>query len=178
MAPVRLTEEPATFTAMAAAGGAMGKRAEALLARLTWPGKPAAADAAPAAAPLTPEEQKRFEEGRTIYTNLCMACHQEDGQGRENIAPALVGSSFVLGAPTVPSRILLNGKEGTVGLMPPLGSALSDDQIAAVLTYARRSWGNEGSAVDAQMVAATRKATEGRTRPWTEAELTKLSGGE
>ena len=81
----------------------MGDRAKALLARLTWPGKPAAADAAPAAAPLTAAEQQRFEEGRTVYTNLCVACHQEDGQGREKVAPTLVGSDFALGAPACPS---------------------------------------------------------------------------
>jgi mono/diheme cytochrome c family protein len=32
------------------------------------------------------------------------------------------------------ARILLAGKEGAIGLMPPLASALSDEQIAAVLT--------------------------------------------
>ena len=41
-------------------------------------------------------------------------------------------------------RILINGKEGPVGLMPPLGTTLSDDQIAGVLTFVRRSWGNQG----------------------------------
>jgi mono/diheme cytochrome c family protein len=173
-APVPLAKEPTALTALAASTSEMAKRADALLARLTWPGKPVAANAAAAAAPLTAEEQKRFEEGRGVYTNLCMACHQENGQGREPLAPALVGSTFALADPTVPVRILLNGKEGTLGLMPPLGSALTDDQIAAVLTYARRSWGNQASAVDAAAVAATRKETEGRTRPWTEAELVGL----
>jgi mono/diheme cytochrome c family protein/glucose/arabinose dehydrogenase len=172
-APVPLAREPAALTALAASKGEMAKRAGALLARLTWPGKPVAAGAA-AVAPLTAEEQKRFEEGRGIYTNLCMACHQEDGQGREKMAPALVGSNYALAASTVPVRILLNGKEGPVGLMPPLGSVLQDDQIAAVLTYTRRSWGNQGSAIDPAAVSATRKETEGRTRPWTEAELGAL----
>ena len=73
-------------------------------------------------------------------------------------------------------RILINGKEGPVGLMPPLGTALSDDQIAGVLTFVRRSWGNQGSAVDAAGVADIRKQTTGRTRPWTEKELMELAG--
>ena len=101
-----------------------------LLARLTWPGKPVEAGAAPPAAPLTPDEQKRFDAGKAVYTSLCVACHQENGQGRDKVAPALVGSNFALAAPHVPERILINGKEGPVGLMPPLGSVLSDDQIA------------------------------------------------
>ena len=35
----------------------------------------------------------------------------------------------------------MNGKEGTTGLMPPVGGALDDEQIASVLTYVRREWG-------------------------------------
>jgi mono/diheme cytochrome c family protein len=171
MAAIPLTREPAGLNTLAAAGGEPGKRAEALLARLTWPGRPPAAGAAPAAAPLSPAEQKRFEEGKTVFTTLCIACHQENGQGLEKVAPTLVGSAFALAPPAVPARILLNGKEGAVGLMPPLGSVLSDDQIAAVLTYVRRSWGNQASAVDADVAADVRKQTASRTRPWTEAEL-------
>jgi mono/diheme cytochrome c family protein len=138
---------------------------------LTWPGKPAAAGAAPAAPPLTSEEQRRFDEGKTVYTNLCMACHQEDGRGREKLAPPLIGSPFAVGPPGVAVRILLSGKEGPVGLMPPLGAALTDAQIAAALTFVRRSWGHEASAIDDAAVAAVRKQTEGRARPWTEEEL-------
>ncbi len=175
-AAVPLTREPAALTQLAAAGGESGKRASALLARLTWPGKPVEAGAAPAAAPLTPEEMKRFDAGKAVYTSLCVACHQENGQGIDKVAPTLVGSNYVLAAPHVPERILINGKEGPVGLMPPLGSVLSDGQIAAVLTYVRRSWGNQGSAVDAASVADIRKQTTGRTRPWTEKELLELAG--
>ena len=152
----------------------MGERAKALLARLTWPGKPAIAGAAPAAAPLTPAEQTRFDEGKTVFTNLCVACHQEDGQGRDKLAPSLIGSNFALGAPGVPIRILLNGKEGPVGLMPPLGAALTDAQIAGVLTYVRRSWGHQGAAIDEPTVANVRKETAGRAKPWTEGELTSV----
>ena len=160
--------------ALAAAGGETGERARALLARLTWPGKPRSAGDVPAAAPLTAEEQKRFDEGKTIYTNLCIACHQEDGRGREKVAPSLIGSEFAVGPAGVPIRILLNGKEGSVGLMPPLGGALTDPQIAAVLTFVRRAWGHQAPAVDEAAVAGVRKQTSDRTRPWTEAELSQV----
>jgi mono/diheme cytochrome c family protein len=103
-----------------------------------------------------------------------MACHQENGRGQDKVAPSLVGSAFALASPGVPIRILLNGKEGPVGLMPPLGGVISDEQIAAVLTYTRRSWGNQASAVDPAAVAEARKATADRTRPWTEAELGEI----
>ena len=60
--------------------------------------------------------------------------------------------------------------------MPPLGTTFTDDQIAEVLTYVRRSWGNQGSAVEPGAVAGVRKDTTGRTRPWTEKELLELAG--
>jgi mono/diheme cytochrome c family protein len=174
VAPVRLGSEPAALKQLAASGGETGKRAEALLARLTWPGKPAAAGAAPPAAPLTAAEQKRFDEGKTVYTSLCVACHNENGEGREKMAPPLAGSNFATAAAHVPARILINGKEGSIGLMPPLGTTLTDDQIASVLTYVRRAWGNQASAVDAATVTEVRKSAADRNRPWTEAELTGL----
>ena len=71
-------------------------------------------------------------------------------------------------------RILVHGKEGPVGLMPPLGQAFNDDQIAEVLTYIRRAWGNTGDAVDPSAVRDVRAATQGRTRPWTNEELAAL----
>jgi mono/diheme cytochrome c family protein len=74
-------------------------------------------------------------------------------------------------------RILLNGKEGAIGLMPPIGSAISDEQIASVLTYIRREWGQTGTPVDPQTVKAVRAVTAGRTRPWTDDELMALVVG-
>ena len=61
--------------------------------------------------------------------------------------------------------------------MPPLGTTLTDEQIAGVLTYVRRQWGNEASAIHPEMVKETRAATNGRTRPWTQDELLALEGG-
>ena len=76
----------------------------------------------------------------------------------------------------VPVRILLHGKEGPVGLMPPVGSVLTDEQIAAVLTYIRREWGQAGSVVDAAVVKTVRDTTAARTRTWTHDELMALVG--
>jgi mono/diheme cytochrome c family protein/glucose/arabinose dehydrogenase len=168
---LRLPAEPTLVSFAARGNGDLGKRATALLARLTWPGKP---DAAPAAAPLTADEQKRFDAGREIYQSLCSACHQPDGRGQEKLAPSLVGSEFALGAGDVAIRIVLNGKEGATGLMPPLGSVLTDEQIAAALTYIRREWGHTAPAVEAGTVKQVRTLTAGRTRPWTADELSQL----
>ena len=168
---LKLTREPALLALVARGDSELGKRATAVLARVDWPGK---VSAAPPAVPLTPAEQQRFEDGRKIYTTLCAACHQPDGRGQERVAPSLVGSELALGPAGIPSRIVLNGKEGPVGLMPPLGSVLSDDQIAAALTYIRHEWGHTASAVDPATVKDVRAQFAGRARPWTVDELSDL----
>jgi mono/diheme cytochrome c family protein/glucose/arabinose dehydrogenase len=171
---LKLTREPAV-AALAANGGDLSSRLTAVLARMELPGKPGMA--APVAA-LAPAEQARFDAGRTVYQNLCQACHQPNGRGMEKLAPSLIGSEFALAsAPTIPIRIVLNGKEGSVALMPPLGAILSDEQIAAVLTYIRREWGHAASPIDTAAVAQARKDTAGRTRPWTNDELTRMMRG-
>jgi mono/diheme cytochrome c family protein/glucose/arabinose dehydrogenase len=171
--PLRLNAEPMSFSALVAKGGELGSRAEKLMARVEWPGKPGAS--APIA-PLTPEEQKRFTAGQEMYRNACQACHQPDGRGMDRLAPPLVGSPLAIGAAEIPVRILLHGKEGPVGLMPPVGQVYTDEQIAAVLTYVRREWGQGGTPVEPATVGAVRAATKGRSRPWTDAELVKEMG--
>lgn len=171
---VRLSREPAGLSAVAAAGGDLGTRAANVLARIEWSGKPGVAAPVPA---LTSDEQQRFDAGREVYRNVCQACHQPDGRGQERVAPSLVGSALALAAPDIPARVLLNGKEGPIGLMPPVGSVLDDDQIAGVLTYIRREWGQTGTPVDPGQVKAVRTQTATRTRPWTHDELMALVKG-
>ena len=138
--PLSLASEPTAFSALTKESGDLATRATALLARINWPGKAPEAGAPPPLAPLTPEQQRLYDTGQTLFNSLCMACHGDDGKGRE-LGPALVGSQFALAPPPVPIRILLQGKEGSVGLMPPLGATLTDEQIAGALTYIRRQWG-------------------------------------
>ena len=169
-----LPQEPATLTAFTDPRMGISPVAVRLLTRLTWPGKPTPVVAV---APLTAEQQKHFEQGREVYSNLCVACHQANGQGLDKIAPSLVNSRYVSGDAGIAARIVLAGKEGTIGLMPPLGASLSDDQIAAVLTYIRREWGHTASAVAPADVKEIRGLTASRTRPWTEEEISRLVGG-
>lgn len=171
---LRLNREPSALSGLAAQSGDVGSRAVRLLARVEWPGKPGAAAPIP---PVTAEEQQRFNAGQDVYKNICQACHQADGRGQDKIAPSLVGSTFALAPAEIPARILLNGKEGTIGLMPPLGATLGDDQIAAVLTYIRREWGQDGTPVNPGTIKAVRTQVAGRARPWTTDELMKLMGG-
>lgn len=168
-----LAAEPTALTALAAGTGTIAPLAKAVLAKIEWPGKPAPVVEV---ARLSPAEQKRYEAGAEMYKNLCIACHQQDGQGRDKVAPALVGSKMLLADPGVPTRIILGGKEGTVGLMPPL-AMLTDEQIASVLTYTRREWGNNATPVSPESVLEIRGLTSTRKRPWTDAELMGGRGG-
>jgi mono/diheme cytochrome c family protein/glucose/arabinose dehydrogenase len=168
---LRLTREPTAFAAMAATTSGLGPRIAAVLARIAWPGK--AGDVP--VPPLSPADQQRFDAGRDIYKNLCQACHQPDGRGQDGLAPTLIESVWALAPPDIPARILLNGKEGRIGLMPAIGSTLDDEMMASVLTYIRREWGHTGTPVGAATVRAVRALTMDRTRPWTDEELRKLS---
>ena len=173
--PVALAAEPKTLATLAAEPGATGALAKRVVAKLEWPNKPVPKVVV---TPLTAEEQKLFDAGAAVYKNVCSGCHQADGRGLEKVAPPLVESRYTTGPDGgAATRILLAGKEGTMGLMPPLGGALSDDQIASVLTYVRREWGNTGAPVSLEDVREVRGLTKARTRPWTDAELTQAGRG-
>ena len=110
---------------------------------------------------------------------ICATCHQQNGEGLANAYPPLAGSEYVTGDPARLVAIILHGIQGPItvngmqynALMPAWASQLSNEQIAAIATYERRSWGNSASAITPQQVAAVRAATGGRTTPWTGAEL-------
>ena len=123
----------------------------------------------------SPDEQKRVVAGKEIFGNSCEACHGADGRGQETVTPNLVGYAALLGPAGVPVRVLLQGKEGAIGLMPAHGDSLTDEQIAAVLSYVRRDWGNTAAPIDAATVKTIRGQTAGRTQPWTPAELSAIA---
>lgn len=135
--------------------------------------KIAARDAAPQ---LTSEELDRYETGRATYL-ICAGCHQPEGEGREGIGPSLIGGRWATETnPDIAIRIVLHGKEGSPEFpasMMPLNT-LSDEQIAGVLTFIRRSWGNSASAVSPTDVRRVRSTVGTRTRGWTDQELATL----
>jgi mono/diheme cytochrome c family protein len=172
---VSLPSEPTALNTLAAGSGPMALLAKNVAAKLDWPGRPAPVVTA---APLTADQQKRFDAGAELYKNICLGCHQEDGKGKEHLGGNLVDSQFVNAANAEATiRILLAGKEGKIGLMPPLGPSLSDEQIASALTFIRRSWGHTASAVEPLNVMETRSLTKSRTKPWTDEELQQATAG-
>jgi mono/diheme cytochrome c family protein len=171
---VTLPAAPDVLTRLASGTGELAEAAREVADRLDWPGRPAPVVVA---APLTPEQEKLRAAGATIYNGICIGCHTPEGGARENLGAALNGSALVNNNdPTAVIRILLGGKEGKVGLMPPLAATMTDEQAASVLTYIRRSWGNTAPAVDPLNVMEIRGLTRTRTKPWTDEELQPPAG--
>ena len=89
------------------------------------------------------------------------------------MAKSLVGLRWALAPAPQVICIVLHGKEGEM-LMPPVGGSMTDEQVAAVLTYVRRSWGNSALPIAPADVQEIRGATAGRKKAWTEAELAAI----
>jgi mono/diheme cytochrome c family protein len=101
--------------------------------------------------------------GKTVYTKTCIACHQATGAGIPGAFPPLAKSDYlnadvnraikqVIKGSNIPMTV--NGKKYTTA-MPP--QALSDQQVADVLTYVYANWGNTKKVVTLAMVKAQRK---------------------
>jgi len=104
--------------------------------------------------------------GKTVYDQHCASCHAADGRGMPPEYPPLAGNQSIQMTSAVnPIRMVLNGgyPPGTAGNpmpygMPPFAQTLSDDEIAAVVSYIRASWGNRGGTVGAREANELRKA--------------------
>jgi cytochrome c oxidase subunit 2 len=94
--------------------------------------------------------------GEKVYAANCVACHQANGSGLAAMkAPALAGNKFVMGAHNGPIDTVLYGRANTA--MQPFGRQLSDTEIAAVISYARNSFGNKANEIQPAEVKARRK---------------------
>jgi mono/diheme cytochrome c family protein len=173
-AGVALSAEPAALISLSKTNGDMATESKKIVAAVSWPGKPAPV---PVKVTRTAEQQARYDAGQKIYSQNCEGCHKDQGQGAPNEGAALAGSQFVSGQAAVLVRIMTGGKEGSVGLMPPLGSTMTDDQVAQVLTYIRGSFGNTAAPVQPAEVKETRLMYSYRKTPWTEEELKAGRGG-
>ena len=113
-------------------------------------------------------------DGAATFASSCAACHQATGTGLPGVFPPLAGSEWVNGRDTTVAAIVLNGVTGSLtvkggtynGTMPTFKAQLSDDQIAAVLTYVRKQWGNASPPIKPNLVAKVREETKGRTGPF------------
>jgi mono/diheme cytochrome c family protein len=95
----------------------------------------------------------------------------------------LQASEWVTGQDYKLAMLLLHGMEGPVrvngklyggqNILPemPSFSTLQNEDIAAIATYIRNSWGNEAAPVSAGRIGQIRYRTQGKITPWTQAEL-------
>lgn len=114
----------------------------------------------------TAESSLLMSLGKAVYDAQCVSCHGSQGQGKPPHYPVLAGNQSIQMTSAVNAiRMVLNGgyPPGTAGNpmpygMPPFAVSLSDNEIAAVVTYIRTSWGNRGSAVTASQANELRSA--------------------
>jgi mono/diheme cytochrome c family protein len=112
-------------------------------------------------------------DGKQLYGAKCAACHQGSGLGVAGVFPPLAGAEWVTGDEKVLTNILLHGVNGEMivkgntykGAMPAWKS-LSDDELAAVLTYIRSDWGNAAPPIKAETIKSQRELTKARTEPY------------
>jgi mono/diheme cytochrome c family protein len=100
--------------------------------------------------------------GQRVYMDNCADCHLEAGEGIAYAIPVLAGSPNVNAAdPSSIIQITLTGTNHPEN-PSPYGATMDDfpelldEQIAAVATYIRNSWGNNAPAVEAAEVAEMR----------------------
>ena len=111
-----------------------------------------------------------MEAGNAIYNDSCASCHHRDGNGVSGLFPALKASPSVQSEKaTSLMRVVLDGAKSVATQGAPTGPAmpsynwkLQDNQVAALLTYIRNSWGNQAPAVTAGDVASMRKELDKR----------------
>lgn len=103
-----------------------------------------------------------IKRGKPVYLQQCLACHQADGLGVQEMNPPLSKTKFVLGDKVALIKIVLSGMQGVQvegddyhGIMAPHPD-LTDQEIADVLTFVRNNFGNRATAVLPSQVKAVR----------------------
>jgi mono/diheme cytochrome c family protein len=127
-----------------------------------------------------------YNKGRAIYNRegFCSTCHQPDGKGLTASGfPPLRANNWVLGNQDRFIKIVLNGLYGPLEVqgvkysgqvpMTPFGGMLKDDEVAAVITYVRNSFGNKAPAISPARVKQIRAESKTKTGFYSPQELLK-----
>jgi mono/diheme cytochrome c family protein len=126
-------------------------------------------------AELTPAER-----GKKVFGANCAVCHQASGLGSQSQGyPPLAGSEITNGGSRRAAMVVMKGLQGPItvkgqqfgsAVMQPWES-LGDQKVADVITYERQEWGNHGSPVTKEQIAALRKELASHPGSFVEADL-------
>ena len=118
-------------------------------------------------------ERELFIKGKEIFSRdgYCMTCHQAEGEGLSASGfPPLANTPWVVGDEERLIKIVLKGLQGPIEVagtryggyvpMTPFEGLLNDEEVAAVLTYVRNSFGNKAPAVKPEKVKEVRAAVK------------------
>ncbi|WPP51726.1 PVC-type heme-binding CxxCH protein [Catalinimonas niigatensis] len=135
---------------------------------------------------LEGDERELFIAGKAIYARegFCITCHQPDGGGLSASGfPPLHDTPWVTGSDERLIKLVLKGLMGPIVVqgkeypgqvpMTPFGGMLKDEEVAAVLTYVRNSFGNKAPAVSPDKVKEVRAAIEDKEGFYSPEELLK-----
>lgn len=128
----------------------------------------------------------QFPQGVQVFQTICQTCHGADGNGITSLAPPLNNSEWVTGEKNKLIGIVLFGLSGPVkvhnklykapeinGDMPGLASnkEFTDEDIAQVLSYIRKSWNNNAGSISKEEVSKIRQQFKGRQNTFSMEEL-------
>jgi mono/diheme cytochrome c family protein len=121
--------------------------------------------------------------GKAVYESVCGICHAADGAGKPGQAPQLAASELVVAEgfnrlAHIPllgltGQMKVAGKDWNLS-MAAMGAALSDDDLAAVLTYIRSAWGNKASPVTGEDIRNIRASIGKNPQPLTYDQLMQI----
>jgi len=127
-----------------------------------------------------------YLKGKVLYSRegYCNTCHQPDGTGLSPSGfPPLAGTAWVTGSDERLIKLVLNGLHGPIEVlgqkyggqvpMTPFAGLLNDEEVAAVLTYVRNSFGNKASVISSGQVKKVRTATKEKSGFYSPEELLK-----
>ena len=130
---------------------------------------------------LSGPDKNVYKLGAQVYQreSHCATCHLPHGKGNANVYPSLVGSPWILGSEDRLIKATLHGLWGKMTVngktydpargVPPMTAfrnLLKDEELAAVLTFVRNTWGNKAAPVNAASVKKVREQTMDRSVFW------------
>lgn len=126
-----------------------------------------------------------FKKGAEIFNREghCITCHQSDGKGLPAAQfPPIAGSEWITGSEERLIKLTLHGLQGPIevkgtqypGVVPMTPfKMLSDEEISAVLTFVRNTFGNKASVITPTSVKKVREETKSQPGFYSAADLLK-----